>query len=172
MKDDKPCFKVGDRLKVIFHGGLSGWHSEGSIVTVKSVDSVGCPTSFEEQGEGVFDYSVFWYEHASPCVETAVRKLEKRAAYAMMYGAGPNTIKSIKEEITMTKLIETRTFIRGHEESDVDDDRVFTYIAEEEAKMAKLKEINNQPQSLKDKITAMGKEIAELVAFVDKRNNL
>jgi len=82
------------------------------------------------------------------------------------------TVELNEDTIMSHKLIETKTFIRGQEAANVDDDAIYSHIAAVEAEMSSYDKIDNKPKSLTAKIVAMGKEVAELVAYVDNRNSL
>jgi len=78
------------------------------------------------------------------------------------------TFLTTNKETTMIKL-ENKPFINGIDSANVTDDQVFTAIANQESEVDRLNRIDNQPQTLIDRIASMRKGVADLVAFVDQR---
>lgn len=76
----------------------------------------------------------------------------------------------ILKETTMTKNIETKTFIAGIDGAGLSDTAIFQRIAKLEQEKAALEAIKNKPKKLIAAIEQLQKDIEALVKYVDERD--
>ena len=67
------------------------------------------------------------------------------------------------------KFLETKTFLEGRDIDTYSPDEMYSLIARQEAKVAKLNAITHKPESLKKEMAVIDSQLIQLIVYLDAK---
>jgi len=110
-------------------------------------------------GRGLSAVAISEYMGRSPfAIECAIKRLNITQTGGHIMSTGQSV-----------KFLETKTFLEGRDIDTYSPDEMYSLIARQEAKVAKLNAITHKPESLKKEMAVIDSQLIQLIVYLDAK---